>query len=721
MYDLFTYDIAVYDGGQKSVEFTGKWKNVPSGETAHFNANYLDYGYAYRTTINSINDNVSGTLAKEGLKLNRFAINSLAGTMESAERKRGPASLVMWGLSEGVSNSWERILAFELKPLDKQTVGRIKVSVSDKYATGETVSQDLEDELDTSPSTQKRQVFRCEFRTREGSKIMEYAGTPRQIAHFLVGGLPFAKDNFDFTISEGTIENEKTTYSDGRLKPGATFNSFWDDHFSSIVELREFELEFIDSNNSVLYALLKGIASTMSVVQYAVLDFFKSFFVRQFTDDHVEAWTEALDTDIYRHSYNLKRTTTVTDVEFTRFGELKSITLENTANWPPFGFVWLNGKELIQYKAKDGDTISDIDRHLKGIRCATILAGDTVKMIGNVRLEETLESFRDRAGALLGPKETLAALQSATNAVLSNSQDATGTVFDLHSLEYNTPSNQLDRWVDVKRQIGWFLGSKGELSLTGTATYTASTKTLVVTATDGSLDDLSAGDTLYANYGTGDDEWASARIYSIDVETGTVVLVNKLLDGTDEIGNFTSKTVKVYAVGTEQSNLRAEDTDDIKNFAAQTVLNREWETVGYFQDTFDIDSLYYETASHAASSETSLEALLALDDTSEYTYNEDGGSLRVGNSRFSYTGKLLSYNFTPLTIRKVEGRYPFFAIINDYTFSEDILTDTYDRVKAVGTTPNVVVNKEFYLFRTSISSERAPFIDFCGSFSNTDT
>lgn len=699
--DFYTYDQTFWDADSSSIDFTLKNKNINTGQVINYEATYADYLQRYQTTLHFINDNITSTYAKEEIKLFPYSTSAILTNEERTRRRTSPSTFVFYGITNG-SPAREFIPLLELNhsPINKSIYGITYISVNDKYFNGETVSQALEDDVDADTI---RQVFKCEYRDRSGRRRIEFAGTPRQIAHYLVGGLPFASEKFYYPLDIDTVENEKDVYADERSKPGDTFNSFWQDHYDSIIQIEEFETQFVDAKNAPFYAIVKSAIATLTVSMYRAVKLFNKFFVNKFDQADVDYWNEVLDTKIYSNSYYSDKTQTITAVSTDLFNRIKSITIDSATGWPPFAFVW-RGNELLQYRRREGNTLYDIVRHIRGRKNASIIAGDSLRLLGTVRIEETEPLYKDRMAALLGPKETVENMQTAVNSVIGNSPLASATVFDCHGFDYNDSTKDLYNWVWPKRDIGWFLGKKGYYSLRGRGNYTAATALITLTDIDSNyvIENVSTGDTLYFSYDG--ENYSSATVYSVDIDNETIKLIDYLRDSEGTLlDNKTNKKLDVYAVGTETRKIKNRNTDNKFNFSVQTWLGKKTETTGYFYNTFDISTILYETS--ANSSATTLASAVSADDTSEYR-------LPSNKLRYNYTGRVKSYELNESYTNKVEGKYPFFVVVDKWQFNDHIITDIVDRAKCIGTTPNYAINKTFVSYRTSIANENAPFFDF---------
>jgi hypothetical protein len=732
-YDLYTYDAFLYDSiPGNGVDVTFIYQNQGTGKVAIFYGNYLDFYKMYEVNINSINDNSTGDLARESIKIHKFAFNSILDKEETINKTNEPSSLVIYGIADkGSYNSYEKIMELTLHPLPMNFRGRMTVSVSNVYFTGQEVAQDLYDDLDTSPSTLTRQVLNYSYWDRSGYHEEEYAGTPRQIVNWLIGGFPFAKDRLTkygsgintLVYDEDTIENEKTVYSDGRIAPGAYFNSLWNDNYNDVFALKEFKIEFVDSRNAPLYALTKAIAATIDTVTRTIVNVFNKFFVSLFEIVDFGYWKDVLDTKVYYYTYNIDKTALITSVTKNVYNEVIEIVVDNVDKWPEFGFLQ-HGLELMQFRVRDNQKLSDFNRHIRGVKSADIVVGDTLKLIGNIRVSENEGLLHKRLRFLMGPKETVTNIQDALNVVVANSENASVEVFDMNITDYSTTAEKR-KWSFPKRDIGWFLGSKGYASLPQVdVTYTKATKTLTLSNYQYPLSNISTGDRVYIRY-SGDDVVIDGEVFSIDAINDTVTLIDKLLDDAGaEINDFaTVRTATFYAIGTSTTRISESVDNDFLQFFPETYLNKELETSGFFHNTYDIDTLYYETTVNE--NETSLTDVIAAEDTSIYypasfiTESPSGDIILDGtNQRFSYTGNIKSYTLNPMITTKLEGRHPFIVIVNEWNFNDEIINDTVNRLKAIGTTPNVVINKNFHLFRTYIANPEAPFTDMIFSYKN---
>jgi hypothetical protein len=726
MYDLIDYDQYVYDADSQTLDFRIVCENkTTGGDRTVRGANYLDYRRSYQTYIASFSDNSAGELARDSTRLYGYAVTSITRKEEVVNKTDQPSQYVIYG----VTDYGERvpIMVLTLTPFNYNLRGRASLTIGDYYATGELVDQGLEDEYDASPVQLRRQVLRYTFYDYSGYHEMEYAGTPRQIINYLIGGLPFAKDILvetqfsgdsvsGITYDEDTIDSEKSTYSDGRLSPGAYFNSLWYDYYdnsgASIIALAPMEIEFIDSNNAPIYSLIKSAIATLDVLSQKIFRTFDSFFVKTVNLLDYNYWIDILDTKIFKYSYQINKTTTVTRINYDPLNQLESIEVGDATRWPDFAMIFVED-ELVQYTSRNGDTlyINESNRHIDGTRNMPLSVGMVVKLRGDVRLTENQDAFRSRLTSLMGAKETTQALNDSLQVLLQNSESATGEVFDFHSYDYLT-SDKI-KWAFPKREIGWFAGGNGDYSLkSATCSYVAATKTLTLSALSDPIYYLTTGDTAHITYG-GDDEVTTGYIYSIDASTYEVVLIDNLLDSDGvALGNFSNAKVCFYALGSAQTRIKESDIGDAFNFEDETILNHSLETLGYFHNTQDIETIYYETAVNE--SETTLSGAIAAEDTTSYDealYNVLG--MTGTNRQYNYTGKVKSYSYEPFVVHALQGRYPFIVRVNDWNFNNQIITETINSLKAVGTTPNYVINKDITSFRTTIGSDKSNFVDLC--------
>jgi len=734
----------IYDDLNDVIVCTFRYQNASNGNTISYQANYLNRYKQYNTTISSISDSVSSDLAKQSLMMTKFAIQELTES-EEVDNKVGlvpkdstPSQLVIYGIEINGSNEYQKIpiLKFQLIPLDRNVYGRPSIYIGTKYKTGKEVSQALEDEIEDSPSYLKRQVARIEWDSRIGKQILEYAGTPRQIINWFMGGLPFALDIFtedDFELVKSTMENENSNYSDDRLKPGDTFNSAWEAIYSQVVELNEVELEFIDSNNAPSYSMFKSIASTMNIIQNRIIRFFNKFFLSLFDELDIHYWLNILNTKLYNFQEYVDYTSTIIDIETDLYNKILSITLDNTTNWPPFGFFW-HGEELCQYRSKNGNQLIDIDRNIRGSSASDFVILDTITMRGNLIRQEDETLFRDRLSSLLGPKESLQSIQEALDNVVSNTE-GTVTVFDLHCKEYLNPDNKLSAWVTPKRDIGWFLGSEGYPVISeGVGNYDVSEKTLTITilsdrdvlsdirsgakiqvSQDGYnwLDSYISGANLNFFYTPQKEAYDNGDLVT-EPDYGDIILTTEFY----ELPDTNNLKFRVFGLGSETNKIRSVDLTNKLNFAPQTLIDKYLETTGYFMNTFEVTDIIYETDLNNTAT-TLYEA--ELDEDTGIFGDDSSPSLHPWqvnqtNDKYNYTGNILHYTVEPLENHPLSGRYPFMVIVNNWHFNNNIIEETVNRLKAVGTTPNYAINKNVKFFRTIISNERIPNVQFAFTY-----
>jgi hypothetical protein len=725
MYDLINYDQYVYDAEGQSFDFRIVCRNkTTGGDRTVRGVNYLDYRRSYQTYIHSLNDNSAGELARDSTRLYGYAVSAITDREETKNKIDLPSQYIIYG----VTDYGDRIpiMTLTLTSFNYNLRGRATFSISDYYATGEIVSQTLEDEYDISPSYLYRQVLRYTYYDHSGYHEMEYAGTPRQIINYLIGGLPFATELLvepafvgdalnAIAYDQDTIDNEGSLYSDDRLRPGVYFTSIWQDYYDnsqfSTIALVPTEIEFVDSNNAPIYALIKSVVSTVDIVSQRIFRAFDSFFIKTINLLDYKYWTTVLDTKIFKYSYQENKTTTISAINYNVLNQLESIEVADATRWPDFAMVLID-QELAQFTSRIGNIlyIDEGNRHIDGVRNMPLRVGQTVKLYGDVRLTENQDAFRSRLMSFLGEKETPKALNNALQILLQNSEGATGEVFDFHSYDYLTSENI--RWAFPKREIGWFAGGNGDYSLkSATCSYVAATKTLTLSNLSNSLGYLTSGDTVYVKYG-GDDEISIGYVYSIDAINNTVVLIDALTDSDGVLlGNVTG-SASFYALGSSQTRIKESDIGDAFDFEDETILNHSLETLGYFHNTQDIKTIYYETITNQGS--TTLPIAIASEDTSQYDeaiYNIAG--ITGTNNQYNYTGKILSYSYEPFVVNALSGRYPFIVRVNDWNFNDQIIVETIEQLKTIGTTPNYVINKDITSFRTTIGSDKSPFIDFC--------
>lgn len=716
MYDSGFYDDFLYDAPESGFDF-GFVREIESvGELPVYGANYIDYSNIISTNINSINDNVSAEIAKNAYYASGvgYGFKAILDREERDNKFGQESTLIIYGVDEGMSpDTTVPVMQLIRPPFLKGVFGRIYISISDRYFNGELVSQDLEDELDESLNN-VRQVIKYSYWDASGFHQGEYAGTPRQIIHFIVGGFIFAEarlsllspyDDNAYGYSSETIENEYSNYDDGRLKPGDYFNALWDENFADVTELIEIETEFIDSQNAPLYSLLKSFSATLNVITNNVIDLFNKCFVYNFNIKDVKYWLTILNTKIFKYNYLFNDNAEVIEINYDAFGNIKSLTVDDATMWPDFGFFWWEN-ELLQYRKRTGQIFSDIDRQVRGVRNMSPSVGDKIKMTGNVRINE--RDIHKRLSALMGEKETKDALEAGILSILGNSEEGEGGVVDVNSSSWQNNSDH--NWFSPLSDFGWYLGSYGKVVIAdGVCDYTSASKLLSVVSLKGgdSLENLHTGDVILVN---GEDSVYFGEIYSIDLDTDEVTLIDELVDANDDtVSDFEGYYFGAFLVGT--STIKIYNDDSLKTPSLPLLLGRERLYSGYFHKLIKPNTLYYEVST--STSKDSVDDLLSAEDTTRYDpLVVTGSGIEGTNAQYDYTGRLFSFTHEYEITNEISGMFPFVVWLRNWYFNNYIVYDTVDKLKAVGTTPNYVINKETTLFRTSIGNEYAPFLDF---------
>lgn len=761
-YDEYTkYDSALYDSwlGEDSgvLVFKGIYSNTFKGTRYTFEANYVDGSTSRGVVVNEINDTSTSHVTKAEIARMPFSVLEILDTEESKKKKYNRSGIDIYGIKS--NNHPQKICSLTLDPLDRNLFGRPTIYIGNKLKSGKVVD---ESDLDpdhriaeyypngdeglgpgTFTDTGTVQVIRLEYWSKRNTfEVKEFIGTPRQIMFWILGGFEFLKDEFTLELLERVrqdFENEISDgdqYTDGRIKPGKLWNYYWREYLLLITSLQEIELEFIDSNNSSLYMMLKSSVASIMASQNAAVRMLNKSWIRLVDAINIDYWLDLLGTKVYLNSYYINSTTTVTHIERDYVGNLLSITVESATGWPDFGFVWINSMEMIQYSSRVGNILYGIDRMVKGIRLGLLETVDnddlgdtatiTAKIRGSAIKQEPLEGVRQRLSAILAPKETETNIQHAMNKLASAYPDTSIRVFDLNGLSYQDTNNGYSAWVQYLRDVGWFVGSEGNVILDdSTCGYfeNAPNRPVISFGNFTTADDVDFGsvdgvlDSKYdlAHLCTGCKvvveyepfSFAEGEIYYIDWYNKWLYLIDNLKDGDTVLtSSFYQKPVKVYSLETASLKIRDRDTTDKLNFDG-LYLDKEPHTSGYFANSLDVDDIIYETTGN--SSITDLTELEEADNTRIYN-NVD---------KAEYTGRVLHYKTSPLVSNKLEGRFPFVVLVDDWTFSPDIISDTVDRVKSIGTTPNIVINRQVRQFRALISSDTAPFFTFRGLYVNS--